>query len=347
MNHSRYLISFLFFLITVTSQSQSIEKYTLMPKVRSSFRGLSVVNDSVAWVSGSKGWVGHSVNRGLQWEFSQVPGFEELDFRSLYAFNDSTALIANAGSPAYILRTTNGGKNWQTVYTNTATAIFIDGVDFWNNREGVMYGDPIEGRMFLLFTKDGGQTWYEPAIETRPKLNEGEASFAASGTGIRCYNNKRLVIATGGKTSRLFISDNRGKTWHNASPPAQQGKESAGIFSVAFQNSRWGVVVGGDFAIDTLKVRNAFYTSDGGKTWKEANPAPRGYRECVEYLSVNTFITTGPTGTEYSADAGNQWIPVSDEKGFHVVRKARTGNWVVLAGNNVLGVVRLQVDQKR
>lgn len=339
MKRCQALTILLFLLISLAGFAQSIEKYPLLPAVRSSFRGLSVVNDSIAWVSGSKGWVGRTTNRGLHWEFNQVPDYEALDFRSLYAFNDSTALIANAGSPAYILRTTNGGKSWQSVYTNTEAAIFLDGVDFWNNLEGVMYGDPIDGRMFLLFTKDGGKTWTEPALETRPNLNEGEASFAASGTGIRCYDKKRLVIATGGKTSRLFISDNRGKTWRTSSPPVQQGKESAGIFSVAFKK-KWGVVVGGDFVMDSLRIKNSFYTTDDGKTWREAERVPSGYRECVEYLYSNQYITTGPTGTEYSADGGKQWILLSDEKGFHVVRKARTGSWIVIAGNNALGVIR-------
>jgi hypothetical protein len=59
----------------------------------------------------------------------------------------------------------------------------------------------------------------------------------------------------------------------------------------------------------------------------------------VEYISTNKVITTGPTGTEYSTDGGNQWLPLSDEKGFHVVRKARTGSWIVIAGNNVVGIV--------
>lgn len=339
MKRCPFLLTFIIILISLTGFSQSIEKYPLLPAVRSSFRGLSVVNDSVAWVSGSKGWVGRTANRGLHWEFNQVPGYEALDFRSLYAFNDSTALIANAGSPAYILRTTNGGKSWEAVYTNTLAAIFIDGVDFWNDNDGVMYGDPIDGRMFLLFTKDGGKTWREPPLETRPKLNEGEASFAASGTGIRCYDKKRLVIATGGKTSRLFISDNRGKTWRNASPPAQQGKESAGIFSVAFQNPKSGMAVGGDFLMDTLKIRNAFYTNDGGKTWDEVSPAPGGYRECIEYIYFNSYITTGPTGTELMLD--KKWATLSNDKGFHVVRRARTGTWIVIAGNNALGVVNI------
>lgn len=321
--------------------SQTLERYALR-EIRSSFRGLSVVTDSVAWVSGNNGWVGRTTNRGQHWEFTQVPGFESLDFRSLYAFNDSVALLVNAGSPAYILRTTTGGKSWQVVYTNSASAIFIDGVDFWNDKEGVLYGDPIDGRMFLLFTKDGGHTWNEPPLETRPALAEGEASFAASGTGIRCYDKNRLVITTGGKTSRLFFSDNRGKTWRTSTPPVQQGNESSGAFSVAFQNLKTGIVVGGNFAIDTLRIKNMFYTSNAGKTWKEAETSPKGYRECVEYVAADTWITTGPTGTEYSTDGGNNWMHLSGDRGFHVVRKARKGNWIVIAGNSILGAVHLK-----
>ncbi|MBX2894238.1 MAG: hypothetical protein KF763_02255 [Cyclobacteriaceae bacterium] len=318
--------------------AQSIEKYT-PSSVSSSFRGLSVVSDSVAWVSGSKGWIGTTTNGGLNWHFNQAAGFEGMDFRTLYAFDASTALVANAGSPGYILRTTDGGKSWQMVYTNTHASIFMDGVDFWNAQEGVIYGDPIDGRMFLLFTKDGGKTWSEPALKTRPQLNTGEASFAASGTGIRCYDKHKLIIATGGKTSRLFISDNRGKTWRNSAPPALQGKESAGIFSVSFQN-KMGVVVGGDFVQDSVKTKNSFFTRDGGKTWYEAAIAPNGYRECVEFISPQVLVTTGPTGTEYSTDGGKSWINLSSDKGFHTVRKARNGNLIIIAGNNTVGRVK-------
>ncbi|MBX2916506.1 MAG: photosystem II stability/assembly factor-like protein [Cyclobacteriaceae bacterium] len=335
---SRYTIVLLLLLLVSHAFSQSIQKHQLPDVVHSSFRGLSVVNDSVAWVSGNKGWVGHTTNGGKHWAFNQIQGFEGLDFRTLFAFNDSTAITANAGSPGYILRTTNGGQSWQTVYTNNHTGIFMDGVDFWNDQAGVIYGDPIEGRMFLLFTTDGGKSWQEPAQETRPKLNEGEASFAASGTGIRCYSKSQLVIATGGKTSRLFLSDNRGQTWRILTAPVQQGKESAGIFSVAFHKKR-GVVVGGDFVLDSVKAKNSFYTRDGGKTWRESSVAPNGYRESVEFISAQMLITTGPTGTEYSADGGNTWISISTERGFHAVRKARHGNKVFIVGNNSVGSI--------
>ena len=135
--------------------SQQINWKTIPPKTDASFRGLSVVDDKVAWVIGSKGWVGRSIDGGNNWEFAQVKGFEKYDFRSLYAFDAKNAIIANAGSPAFILRTSDGGRKWQVAYENADTAAFFDGVDFWNNNEGLIYGDPINGRMLLLSTEDG------------------------------------------------------------------------------------------------------------------------------------------------------------------------------------------------
>src|SRR5690349_312964 len=84
--------------------------------LKPSFRALSVVDDKVAWVGGSQGSVGRSRNGGKIWSIQQVKGFEELEFRSVYAIDSLTAIIANAGSPAHILRTTDGGKIWKSVY---------------------------------------------------------------------------------------------------------------------------------------------------------------------------------------------------------------------------------------
>ena len=177
------------------------------------FRGLSVVDDHVAWLSGSKGWVGLTIDGGNTWAFSQVKGFEASDFRSLYAFDARRAVIANAGSPATILITDDGGKIWKSVHTNVHKSAFIDGVDFWNEKDGMMYGDPIDGKMLLLRSADSGLTWV--ALSGAPHLEKGEASFAASGTGIRCTGKREVIIATGGLVSRLWKSQA-----HNQSPHA-------------------------------------------------------------------------------------------------------------------------------
>jgi photosystem II stability/assembly factor-like uncharacterized protein len=331
-----YYIIFVGVLITSCTLAQTSSIINFEVNIKSSFRGLSVVNDSVVWVSGSAGWVGRSLNGAVTWEFKQVAGFEKVDFRSLYAFNSQTAIIANAGSPASILLTVNGGESWKTVYTNTHPDAFFDGVDFWNNQQGIMYGDPIDGRMLLVKTLDGGKTWQEFSDDHRPLLNEGEASFAASGTGIRCYDKSLLMISTGGKVSNLYSTTNLGKKWNVQSPPIIQGESSTGIFSIAFRDKR-GIVVGGDYLQDSLKVKHILLTRDAGKNWHAPATPTRGYRECVEFISNKIIIATGPSSTDVSYNEGNDWQPLSAEKGFHVVRKARKGKLVVLAGSGKIG----------
>jgi hypothetical protein len=40
----------------------------------------------------------------------------------------------------------------------------------------------------------------------------------------------------------------------------------------------------------------------------------------------------GPGGIDISYDNGNKWAPFSDEKQYHVMKKGRKGNLIVIAG---------------
>lgn len=310
------------------------QKYSFVKSeipVTSHFRALSVVNDSIAWVSGNKGQVGHTRDGGSSWTFTSVPGFEDADFRSLYAFDEHHALVANAGSPANILHTADGGLTWRTAYTNTHKDAFFDGIDFWNRQQGIIYGDPIEGHMLLLRTADGGLTWTK--VAQSPALAEGEASFAASGTCIRCLGKSKVTICTGGKVSRIWYSGNKGARWTAFSAPIVQGENSTGIFSLAWHNNTL-TIVGGDFQKPEMANDHHFYSSDGGKHWSKPTVAVRGYRECIEPVTKKTIIATGPGGTDISENNGRTWAALSDIKGLHVIRKARHGSLIIAAGSN-------------
>lgn len=336
----RYLI-LIFGLIPFGLFGQYFQWNLTDSKTDASFRALSVVNDSVIWVAGTRGTVGRSTDGGMSWAFSTVTGFENRDFRSLYAHDARRAVIANAGSPADILVTQDGGQTWRTVLTLTDTSAFFDGIDFWNSREGVIYGDPLQGSMLLYRTSDGGNTWSR--VVKPPALNEGEASFAASGTAIRCTRRATVVIATGGKTSRLWRSDSKGEKWESWPVPVIQGESSTGIFSLAIGAGKNLVVVGGDYLRDTLNTDHVFYSIDDGRTWNKPQVATRGYRECVEYVTKDILIATGPTGTDVSLDGGRSWQPESDEPLFHVVRKAREGDLLVIAGGKgKIGVLKVR-----
>jgi photosystem II stability/assembly factor-like uncharacterized protein len=279
----------------------------LADSVKSGFRGLSVVNEKVIWMSGRKGLVGNSYNAGKKWKWNRVKGFENSDFRSIYAFDKKNAVIANAGFPATILFTTNAGKTWTTCYSTKDSAMFFDGIDFWDNKHGMIFGDPINGKMYLSETFDGGKTWKEIPFEDRPQLQNGEASFAASGTTIRTLSNGQIFIATGGTVSRLWHSRDYGHHWEVFNTPILQGKSSQGIFSIAFYDTLHGVIVGGDYLCDTCREKNCFITSDGGKTWIAPKSSPGGYRSCVSFGTNSKLFATGPSGTDISYDGGKIW----------------------------------------
>ena len=216
------------FLITILTLPAYPQK-KLLPKVvvlqsglNTSLRGLSVVNNTVVWVSGSNGTVGKTTNAGKTWKWMTIKGFEKNDFRDIEAFDANTAIIMAIAEPAYILKTTDGGENWKLVYENKTKGMFLDAMEFRDVLNGIVIGDPVDGHFFLAKTNDGGETWKELSKEERPGADSGEACFASSGTNIRYLYNKSIVFISGGKNSRVF---------NNFSPieiPMTKGKETAG-----------------------------------------------------------------------------------------------------------------------
>lgn len=297
-------------------------------------RAMQVINDSVVWVGGSNGYVGKTMDGGKTWQWMQ-PAEGKPDFRSLVAFSAQKAVVANAGSPAYIFITTDGGNQWKKVYANADSAVFLDGMVFKNEKEGIVYGDPMDGHFLLLKTTDGGNHWKKQSPKRSPKALSGEASFAASNSAIfNLPHSNFLWIGTGGIHSRIFFSKNFGKRWKAINVPIIQGKSSTGIFSLAFFNKNKGIGVGGDYTADTVRLNNAVLTFDGGKTWQKPIINPYGYRSCVVYFSVDTLLATGTSGTDLSKDGGHTWRPISGE-GYNIIGISPSGHRkVYLAGPN-------------
>jgi photosystem II stability/assembly factor-like uncharacterized protein len=302
---------------------------------------ISAIDQNVAWIAANKGTVGRAAKDARDpknWTFNPVKEFENKEFRSIYAFNEHEAVIANVGSPASILRTIDGGLTWQEVYRNESPDAFIDGIDFWNDRNGLVYGDPINGRMLLLRTTDGGRSWTEIPEHSRPALSKGEASFASSGTGIRCLDGGTAVIATGGLVSRVFYSKDMGENWAPSEPMLKQGSPTGGIFSIARQKNGGLVLVGGDFQ-DSLETVVAIYQDEHGE-WKAPSKPPRGTRWCVEatdeFADYYVTIAVGPSGADLTKDGGKTWEELLPGRGFHVVRKSRKGDVVIIGGKNQL-----------
>ncbi|HZH95718.1 MAG TPA: oxidoreductase [Flavisolibacter sp.] len=326
----------IFFILSIISPKAQADfpKVKILTKdTKTSIRGLSVVNDVVVWAAGSKGTVGRTTDGGKTWKWMVVKGFEGRDFRDIEAFDGATAIAMAVDTPAYIIKTINGGESWKVVYENRKAGMFLDAMEFWNHQAGIVVGDPIDGKLFIARSFDGGATWKEIPDNHKPRSDSGEAMFAASGTNVRVLDKDEAVFVTGGLSSRLFIRDKATKL------PLLQGKETTGANSIAVQDvhSRKGgttlIIVGGDFNTPDSDSLNCFYSNDRGKTWAAPKIPPHGYRSCVEYLSKKHVIACGINGVDYSVDGGRKWTWISKE-GFNVCRIAKNGSAVFLAGNN-------------
>jgi photosystem II stability/assembly factor-like uncharacterized protein len=259
-----------------------------------------------------------------------VKGFEKTDFRDIEAFDERTAVIMGVSEPAFILRTTDGGENWNPVFTDFSRGVFLDAMTFITDKNGYVVGDPLQNSFYLLQTRNRGKKWSRVSPDKLPVLAHGEAFFAASGTNITPVGNRNFCFVTGGSLSRMYL-DGR-----FVALPFKTGP-SSGAFSVSCRRNKNGpgliVVTGGDYAIDSIPSATCFFSDDGGKTWEKPVSGPFGFRSCVTTVSRSTWVACGTNGVDLSADGAKNWKALSRDS-YHVCMKAKKGKMVFLAGAN-------------
>jgi photosystem II stability/assembly factor-like uncharacterized protein len=320
------IISFITFQTNAQWQKQA-------SNTEASFRSVCAVTNKIVWIGGSKGTFLRTINGGGTWETNQVKGAEALDFRDVHAFDANTAILMSAGEAekgnAQFYRTTDGGKSWDMVYQTTQKGIFFDGIDFWDKQNGMAFSDPIDGKFFMLKTKDGGKTWLPINPMNIPIIQENEAAFAASGTSMITVGRKNAYICTGGGAfAQIYKTKNQGENWSVVKTNMPAGRTS-GLFGLRFWSDRYGIAIGGDYQEVTKPVANVLLTSDGGETWQDApQTTPVGLKEGVAIYKQKILIAVGPSGTCYSKDFGKSWTEI-DKTAFHAISISGDGVWAV------------------
>jgi photosystem II stability/assembly factor-like uncharacterized protein len=295
------------------------------------FRGVCAVSSKVAWVSGTKGTFGRTIDAGKTWSVGTVPGAEKLDFRDVEAFGETTAYLLSAGpgEASRIYKTTDAGKTWSLQFKNTEPTAFFNAIAFWDESSGIALSDPVKGRFLLIVTRDGGKSWKWLPEKSLPEALPNEGAFAASGTCLVTHGKNDVWFCTGGaKTARVFHSRDRGQSWTVSETPILAGAESAGLSSIAFRDRDHGVVVGGDYRQPraTRGVTRAI-TRDGGKTWTGVEQA-LPFRSGVAWAK-DRWIAVGTSGSDFSPDGGATWKPL-DSENYNSVAFASTGaGWAV------------------
>lgn len=294
--------------------------------------------DGNYWFSGSDGQYGSIDPKTNQVKKSKVTfnENENIEYRSI-AVTDQYTYILSAGNPALIYKITHANDDVKLVYTEVEERVFYDSMKFWNDEEGIAFGDPTEDCLSVIKTFDGGETWAKCKCNYLPEFIKGEAAFAASNSNIAIYEDN-VWLATGGAAARIFHSKDRGSNWEEYTTPMIAGGEMTGIYAIDFIDEKRGVMIGGDWNNKKDNLYNKAITQDGGKNWKfmDSGNGP-GYSSDIIFVPETDgkeILAVGSEGIWWSGDQGETWKQISEE-GYYTVRMIdRTQGF--LAGKNKL-----------
>ena len=287
-----------------------------------SIRAIDPIDENRVWFAADKGKVG-LIDGDVPKLASITYEDSLLHFRAIAANNEAIFVLSIA-SPAVLYKIGFNGKeatNIEEVYSEKGERVFYDSMKFWNEDEGIAIGDPIEDCFSVIITRDGGNTWKKLPCDMLPKVEKGEAAFAASNSNIAVIGNNAWV-ATGGKKSRVMHTADKGDTWQIYDTPIVQGKAMTGIFSIDFYDEKNGIVFGGDWENKASNTDNKAITKNGGKTWQlVSNGQDPGYRSSVKYIPGSKgkgIVAVGSLGISYSSDGGSTWKELS-KTGFFAI----------------------------
>jgi len=322
---------FLFVLLTIGCKSDekmekrrkfftSVDVENILQDDSLSIRAIEIMGNNLAFAA-NNGVYGLYNSQTRQWKTNQqLNDSVAPEFRAV-ASTSSDFFMLSVGNPGLLYKTGETGK-MELVYKEESDKVFYDSMIFWNEKEGIAMGDPTTECLSVIITRNGGQTWKKINCNVFPKSEEGEAAFAASNSNIAVQGDHTWILS-GGKRSRIFYSEDKGKSWEVYETPLLQGEATTGGYSLDFYDAANGFIVGGDYTKPDGNKGNKAITKDGGKTWKlVAEGKDPGYKSSVRYVpngDTKELVATGFTGISYSKDGGENWTQLSDE-GFFTVR---------------------------
>ena len=230
-----------------------------------------------------------------------------------------------------ILRTTNGGKNWELLPaisekisnlsfrdTNTVFIITTSGtimrsddfglswienftgknmnfmkISFISEREGILLGYD-NNFLTILFTKDGGNSWIESSV--------GQYNFYPAGLAFLDSNNIMIFDYYGS----ILHSLDSGNIWKVEKVDSVAGPFS--LASLSFANAKVGIVVS-NFTITSQKFSAFYKTTNGGLTWIQGySPNYPGFGTSIDCITADTYSVIFNGEMIKTTNGGKNWL---------------------------------------
>lgn len=274
------------------------------------------LKDSTAAICGYSGTFYTSKDSGNTWQLKNVGTTDYFSFVDVVS-SDTIFLATTNGK---IMRTYNGGSNWQSFNCG----IQISSIEFINSKVGYAGGTS----RYILKTEDGGATWQQNvAVNVFPsntiaikffdintgfafrehddllRTTDGGITWTEYNMGDDIYSFHFISKTVGfacGEHGVMYRTTDGGASWQWMSPDARI--DAYHLQSIYFINSSIGFAVGHRGRI--LK------TTDGGLTWTTYSPT---YIDVSDIVVPTKYVAYAAVGGKLykTTDAGSSWQPLS------------------------------------
>jgi hypothetical protein len=320
-------------------------------------RGISIAFDSTVWASGYAGssTLGMVSSTDRKSWTSFIIAAVDPGATRIAAKNKDVACIGLWTGE--ILRTSNGGVKWDTVYSFGDKTLYINDIYAMDTSTVIACGDGDANGVLFVKSTDFGLTWTRstnlPAAEATAN---GYAQMASYRVAIDVVGNTIWVANYWGSAvaPRIMRSDDRGATWTSwaVTLPGTLSNNYY-IRAFAFKDTSVGYAIGrraygttADFDCPLHK------TTDGGRTWGDTlSLIPNKPHNTQKLLNVNILRGTNTMiASGYSTTKAMSFITTDDGQTWSELLYPYTGSFYFSASldiNNTWGGASSYLLQKQ
>lgn len=238
--------------------------------------------------------------------FSQTPQWRDLPnspffstrMEDVFFLNESTgwSILNNVGK---VFRTTNGGNNWDTLFTLVGGS--FRSIGFFDSQNGLLGTLSDDSNLVLFRTTNGGTNFTALTTLSSPRI---------MGTcGINILNDSTAYACGRWDTpARIIKTTDKGISWSSFIIDTLMAKS---IVDCYFFNADSGIAVGGTNALAGDGNAVVLRTVNGGITWTRVHRTTRTRELCWKVSFVNNNLGYASIqGSSYylkTTDGGVSW----------------------------------------
>ena len=318
---------FMYFIIMIISDSVYSQSgwYQQQSNVTVDLNKIVFVNSNTGWITGDSGVILKTTDKGSEW-IRQTSNVNSI-LRSAYFLNENTGYIVGGNytpltfSFIVILKTTNGGTNWNTVYNFPEFYNSTSDVSFINPNTGyvICFGGNESESVGLIFkTTNAGSNWFK----TEYNKSLSTINFTSEFSGWIFSNYYSDVLSD---SAIILKTDNSGSNWKSVYNIEHSQFTSSHFFNL---NTGWAAA---------RTIGNAFIlkTTNGGSNWENTYISSFFPIRSIYFPGEDTgwYCTSG---IYRSTNGGSEWInqipPDGFEKFNSIYFTDNSTGWTV--GNN-------------